>query len=54
MSCRHKDVRFVMGQHPVAAICRGCGMRLLANGGGWVSKQEAEAAQKRIGWRAAL
>jgi hypothetical protein len=49
---KHKP-QFVMGQHPVAAKCE-CGMKLIANGGGWVSAEEAAKRQKAIGFRGAL
>lgn len=48
----HKP-RWVMGQNPVAAVCD-CGMRLLANGGGWVSPEEARKAQAALGVKGAL
>ena len=51
---KHRPV-WVMGSFPVAAKCKGCPMRLIANGGGWVSPEEARDLQRaRGGFGAAL
>lgn len=44
---------FVMGHYPVAAVCReaGCTHRLIANGGGWVSRSQAQKLLREAGVR---
>lgn len=60
MAKHQHEAKWVMGQYPIAATCRGCKKVLIATNpdlprsGEWVSVGQASAVRRSIGTRAAL